>query len=378
MYQYHHQRVTQPLILQQLREWHIDISSGQINRLINDDKDQYHDEKKELLSAGLAQASYLHVDDTGARHDGNNGYCTHIGNDQFAYFESTDSKSRVNFLQILGGMNEDYIINSAAIDYMKEQSLPVAALTNLTQYLPSSDQAEPCQQFADSAAWSAHLDEIGIANTKHRRIATEAALIGSLIHHGIPKELMIISDDAGQFNVFRHALCWWHAERVFQRILPLNELNAKAQQWVIDQIWLLYQDLKTYQLHSTQQTREAIEVHFDEICATKTTFQTLNQALKRLAKNKPELLLVLDEPEIPLNNNLSERDIREYVIKRKISGSTRSEAGRKCRDTFASLKKTCKKQGISFWDYLMDRITHANGIPRLADLITGKAKDPPG
>ncbi|HJN53033.1 MAG TPA: hypothetical protein QF924_21560, partial [Pseudomonadales bacterium] len=72
-------------------------------------------------------------------------------------------------------------------------------------------------------------------------------------------------------------------------------------------------------------------------------------------------------------NNLSERDIREYVIKRKISGSTRSELGRKCRDTFASLKRTCKKQGDSFWDYLTDRTTIAGTIPPLADLISGHA-----
>lgn len=184
---------------------------------------------------------------------------------------------------------------------------------------------------------------------------------------------MIVNDDAGQFNVSRHALCWCHAERVFQRILPLNELNAKARDWVISQLWALFQDLKAYQSEPTRKAKKTISDHFDSICGTKTQFQTLNQALKRLAANKLELLLVLDEPEIPLTNNLSERDIREYVIKRKISGSTRSTSGRKCRDTFASLKKTCKKQGISFWDYLMDRTTLAGAIPRLPDLISGQA-----
>jgi hypothetical protein len=46
---------------------------------------------------------------------------------------------------------------------------------------------------------------------------------------------------------------------------------------------------------------------------------------------------------------LSETDIREYVKRRKISGGTRSEAGRRDRDTFASLKKTCRKLSVSFW-----------------------------
>ena len=122
--------------------------------------------------------------------------------------------------------------------------------------------------------------------------------------------------------------------------------------------------------------KEAITARFNTLCQTKTTFQTLNQALKRLARNQKELLLVLERPDIPLHNNLSERDIREYVIKRKISGSTRSAAGRRCRDTFASPKKTCQKQKVSFWDYLM-RLTLTHAIPSLHDLVCGKASLPP-
>jgi hypothetical protein len=86
-------------------------------------------------------------------------------------------------------------------------------------------------------------------------------------------------------------------------------------------------------------------------------------------ENKKELLLVLERPEIPLHNNLSESDIREYVKKRKISGSTRSEMGRRARDTFTSLKKTCRKLSLSFWDYLLDRLANKNNIPFLPELI---------
>jgi hypothetical protein len=104
----------------------------------------------------------------------------------------------------------------------------------------------------------------------------------------------------------------------------------------------------------------------------------LNEALKRIHANKNELLLVLKRPDIPMHNNLSETDIREYVKKRKISGSTRSPTGRKCRDTFASLKKTCRKQGVSFWQYLMDRLGGGNRkVPYLPDLIRGVCREAP-
>ena len=112
-----------------------------------------------------------------------------------------------------------------------------------------------------------------------------------------------------------------------------------------------------------------IENKFDSMCATETRYQLLNNALKRLNKNKEELLLVLQQPHLPLHNNLSEGDIREYVKKRKISGSTRSDNGRRCRDTFSSLKKTCRKLRINFWDYLFDRHSKKFKIPQISNLI---------
>lgn len=364
LYQYHHQRVTQPLLLQQLREWGIDISSGQLNRLIVEGRGSFHTEKADLLPAGITASTYLHVDDTGARHRGQNGYCTHLGNERFACFESTASKSRTNFLELLRGPEIDYVINPPALNYMQAQRLPTDKVQALGQ---------GTTRLIDHQAWSSHLHALGITQARHVRIATEGALIGSLIDHGCPRELVILSDDAGQFDVLNHALCWIHAERVFQRILPLNAQHTKALDWVRTQLWDLYGDLKLYQQHPCQEQKQELQARFDEICRTRTGFQTLNQALKRLANNKAELLLVLDRPEIPLHNNLSERDIREYVIKRKISGSTRSEEGRRCRDTFASLKKTCKKQRIAFWDYLLDRLSLKNAIPYLPDLVRGTA-----
>jgi hypothetical protein len=124
LHQYYHQRVTQPLILQQLTEWEIDISSGQISNILIQDKEEFHSEKDELLSAGINNSSYIHVDDTGSRHDGKNGYCTHIGNESFAWFASTGSKSRINFLELLRGKALDYTINANALNYMKTQGLP--------------------------------------------------------------------------------------------------------------------------------------------------------------------------------------------------------------------------------------------------------------
>ena len=84
---------------------------------------------------------------------------------------------------------------------------------------------------------------------------------------------------------------------------------------------------------------------------------------------------MLDRPEIPLHTNGSENDVRSFVTKRKISGETRSAAGKQARDTFLSLLKTCSKLAISFWDYLGARlkIPDAGRVPWLPDLIRQNA-----
>ncbi len=193
--------------------------------------------------------------------------------------------------------------------------------------------------------------------------------MGSLFSHGFPVEMGIVSDDAGQFNVFAHALCWIHAERAVNKLIPLNDRHQKAMAWAREQIWDLYQDLKAYKDKPSDDEKIEITTRFQEFCQTQTSFEPLNQALNRLQQNQSELLLVLERPDLPLHNNLSERDIRDYVKKRKISGSTRSDKGRRCRDTFASLKKTCRKHGISFWEYLKDRVSRVNELLPLPDII---------
>ena len=94
-----------------------------------------------------------------------------------------------------------------------------------------------------------------------------------------------------------------------------------------------------------------------------------------MSENRADLLRVLERPEVPLHNNLSEGHMRDYVKKRKISGSTRSESGRRARDTFASLKKTCRRLGVNFWAYLQDRLRGRGRIPPLAELIRRKGQE---
>jgi len=118
--------------------------------------------------------------------------------------------------------------------------------------------------------------------------------------------------------------------------------------------------LKAYKLAPSHRRAEVLRLRFDRIFKrAKTGYTTLDSLLRRLFRNKPKLLLVLDRPEIPLNANVTEYDIRAYVMKRKISGGTVSKRGREARDVMLGLYKTCRKLGLSFCHFIGDRL----GIP---------------
>jgi len=104
----------------------------------------------------------------------------------------------------------------------------------------------------------------------------------------------------------------------------------------------------------------------------------LDRLLARLHANKAELLMALRRPEVPLHTNGSENDVRCQVTRRKISAGTRSDDGRDSRDAFLSLLKTCRKLGVSFWDYLGDRFGAAGApaIPYLPDLVIARGVPP--
>jgi Transposase IS66 family len=366
LFQYHQGRVTMPRLVAQLRAVGIAISKRQVVRLLTKGQGAFLDEARDVLRAGLSTAPWISVDDTGARHRHRNGVCTQLGNDHFAAFVTTASKSRLNFLQVLRAGYGDYVINAAALAYMRRRALAGPAIARLAE--------DPARHFRDEEAWLRHLERLGLTELavtpEPVRIATEGAVWGSIQAHGLLPDTVILSDDAGQFALDRHALCWIHAERLVHRLDTFTDRQHAAQQFVRALIWWFYADLKAYRREPDRRRRTALRTRFDRIFRRRTGFATLDRLLARLHANKDELLLVLDRPEVPLHTNGSERDLRPQVVRRKVSGGTRSEAGRACRDAFLGLLLTCAKLGVSFWDYLGHRLGAPGAdAPHLPDLV---------
>jgi hypothetical protein len=347
------------------------ISKRQVVRLLTVKLERFRAEDAAVLKAGLSGA-YVTVDDTGARHAGKSGYTTQIGSSNFTAFRTGPSKSRLAFLSRLCGGTSLWVINDAALDYMKGRDLPQIVIDKFI--------AHEARAFASSDEWERHLQALALGKVKVLPdpvlIASEAALWGAIHHQGLLQGTVIVSDDAGQFRVGVHALCWVHAERLVHKLIPANDKQRNAVEVAKRMIWWFYRCLKDYKLAPSPEQAELLRSRFDRIFKrARTGYATLDSLLKRLHRHKDELLRVLERPEIPLNTNASENDIRAFVTKRKISGGTVSDKGRDARDVMLGLAKTCMKLKVSFYQFVGDRL----GIPgpKIPDLATLVSLVPP-
>src|ERR1700757_2521184 len=342
------------------------ILKRQVVRLLTAKLETFRAEDEAVLKAGLSGA-YVTVDDTGARHAGKNGHTTQIGSDTFTVFRTGPSKSRLAFLSWLCGSTALYVINDAALGYMQDRNLPQAVIDKL------ADHEE--RIFSRPEDWTQHLQALGLTDLNVAPdpvlITSEGALWGAIRHQGRLPDTVIVSDDAGQFRVGLHALCWVHAERLVHKLVPSNDKQRNAIEIAKRMIWWFYGSLKEYKLAPSPQQAQVLRARFDRIFKRSATgYVMLDRLLRRLFRNKDELLRVLDRPEIPLNTNASENDIRTLVTKRKISGGTVSHNGRDARDTMLGLAKTCRKLKLSFYEYLGSRLGMiGTQIPPLAELI---------
>ncbi len=329
-------------------------------------------EKKTLLLEGLRNSHYIQVDDTGARHQGKNGYCTQFGNQHFTFFKTSESKSKDNFLTILQGENVGYRLNQAAYDYLKR-------LKNVSNW--SLWQAE-CDMkseviYHSKNEWLNDLQCRRYTKGAYKAL-TEAAMVGYLTQDIFKEALITLSDEAKQFDINSNAGCWVHAERKLTQVIPNGEHQSRLKTKKLNQFWRLYRALKiaANQDIFSSQKKYQLRKRFDNLCKNVSGFKKLNAELNHLLLMKSTLLKCLENPQIPLHNNQSESDIREYVKRRKITGCTKSEDGRDAIDTFLSLKKTCQRQDISFLAYLNDRLQNLEKIPLLSELIRNHRMPP--
>jgi hypothetical protein len=343
------------------------ISKRQVVRLMSQGLEDLAAEDQAVLRVGLETARWITVDDTSARHAGQEQVTVQLGDDRFAVFRTGPAKSRSRFLSMLQAGRDDYVVNDEALAHMASLRMAAPSIALLA--------AHPDKRFASEEAWKAHIRALSLDQFETARdpvkLATEGALWGAVKDQGLLGQTVVVSDGAGQFRLDNHALCWVHAERLIYKLQPTAAAHRRAVDLIRTLIWWFYRDLKAYKRDPSPTKARMMRARFDRIFTKNTGYILLDQQLKRLHRQKADLLRVLDRPEIPLHTNGSENDIRSVVTKRKVSGGTVSEAGKDARDIMLGLLKTCAKLNVSFYRFLGDRfaIAGAPTVPHLTSLL---------
>jgi len=349
----------------------LSMSAGQISKLLIKHQDRFHGEKEALYIAGLRSSPWQHSDDTPARVNGVNEHTHTVCNPLYTVYVTTPKKDRLAVLQAFtNGHPLTFRLNAEALTWLAPLNLSARVWAELRQ-LPQ-DQA--WSETAFTAWLREHLPQLG---EQHRRAILEAAAVaGYHCQQEFPLIDLLLCDDAPQFKRLTDelALCWVHDGRHYKKLTPVV---AHHRHWLADfltRYWDYYDDLLTYPLHPTAAEADRLTQAFETLFSITTGYDALDDRIAKTKAKQDALLMVLKHPEIPLHNNPAELEGRRRARKRDVSFGPRTEDGKKAWDTFLSLAATAKKLGVSFYQYIHDRVTTANKIPPLADLIAQQAQ----
>jgi hypothetical protein len=366
---YYQGRVTQNKIHKILTSIGILISPAEVCRIINFIPENVAQERKEAREEAIKKHKYIQVDDTGARIQGRAAFTFVLCNPHFTDFRTFESKSRMSFVQALWGDQLPlYRISRNAIADLKGK-IGKKYIKELERL--KGDLFYTRDQFERKILRRSPLDEL--PDKSRDDVITECAIAGYQGTHSsiLARPSVILSDDGKNFKRLcrLHALCWIHEIRHYRQMHVFSDYHEKILNGFLNRAWKLYRRIQSYQRHPCVEEKKRIQKEFDDLFTTNTGFLRLDEYLPNSYARKKGLLLALEYPSLPLHNNVSETDLRERVIKRKISYGNRSWAGVIAWDTYMSLMYTCRKLKISFWRYLQDRICRKMEIPALYQVI---------
>lgn len=368
-------QASEPKILEFFGNVGIQISEGEVSNLLIKDQADFHAEKDAVYTAGLRSSPWQHTDDTLTRVNGQNQHCHVVCNPVYTAYHTRPTKERLSVLDVLrNGRKRIFRLNAEALGYLENLPWSKKAWHGLQSWRVESgecDLEEPI--FLEQL--EAHLPKL---SQQQRKALIDAAAVAA--YHAeteFPVVQALICDDAPQFNWLTREmmLCWIHEGRAYKKLMPVIALHREWLDDFLKRFWGYYDQLLAYRQKPSLPERARLEAEFDSLFATHTGYETLDQRIAKSQAKKASLLLVLKYPELPLHNNPAELGVRQRVRKRDVSFGPRTQDGVRAWDTFATLAATTKKLGVSFYQYIHDRISGTNLIPPLADLVTIAAKE---
>jgi hypothetical protein len=364
-------QTTEPKILEFFGHFGIQISSGQLSNMLIKDKEAFHAEKDAIYAAGLRSSPWQHIDETSARVNGQNQHCHIVCNPLYSAYFTTEKKDRLTVIDVLRNTGQRrFLLNDEAFELLR--SLRVSA--RVIGQLNCLPHEQVLGESVFTGLLNQHLPNLG--PQQFSRILDAAAIAAYHAQTGFPVVELLICDDAPQFKLVTYELflCWIHEGRHYKKLIPHITYHRQLLDDFLTRYWGFYGQLLAYRGHPTAEDHTRLAGQFDELFSTVTGYDALDDRIAKTKAKKESMLVVLEHPEIPLHNNSAELAARKRVRRRKISFGTRSEDGAQAWDTFATLEATAKKLGVSFYEYIYDRVSGACKMSSLADLISTRAE----
>jgi len=330
-----------------------------------------HQEKSELYRSGILNSDYGQVDDTSARVNGDNHYCQVVCNDFFTAYFTTKNKDRLTVLDVL----TDYAPRHDIYNQQAQALLDAFKLADKAR--AKVDAQIAVNRVMNEEQFKAHLALLNTLGIRQATHVTEACAIAYYQQQTeFPVIETLLADDAPQFKLLTEhlGLCWVHDARHYKKLRPILEIHQRTLADFQGHYWEYYKELLKYQKTPCPDKKAWLLTRFDELFATTTDYEDLNDRIAKTLVKKTELLRVLELPKLPLHNNAAELGARRQARARDISFQTRNEKGTKIKDSFMSLAETAKKLGVSFYDYVYDRVSGEFKMPSMADVIAQKAQ----
>jgi hypothetical protein len=372
---YYGMQASEPKILEFYENVGIQISEGELSNWLIKDQESFHAEKDRVYEAGLRSSPCQHIDDTVTRVDGQNQHCHVVCNPVYTAYHTRPNKDRLSVLDVLrNGRERLFRLNAETLGYLKGLPLSKAVWGILQNWA-----AEGGEQDLDEVTFLERLktDLPNLGKQQCKALIDAAAVAAYHAETEWPVIQALICDDAPQFNWLTYVmmLCWVHEGRPYKKLMPVVALHRQMQDDFLKRFWDYYHQLLAYKQQPTPEESVRLEAGFDTLFATHSGYDELDKRIAKTQAKKASLLLVLKHPELPLHNNPAELGARQRVRKRDVSFGPRTQDGVRAWDTFASLVATAKKLDVSFYHYLFDRISGANQIPPMADLVSKRAKE---
>jgi hypothetical protein len=361
--------LSESCILSFFQNFGIAISSAYISNQWTKGATDFHQEKTDIIEAGLASTAYQQMDDTGARVSGENHYTQILCNPFYSAYFTVPHKDRLTVLHVLRNFApRQYLYNLLAISFLEDFHLSKKMRKAVDQQL-SKDT------FFDEGPFNCLLDAIKLGPQQRTRIEEACAIAAYREQTAAPVVGILMCDDAPQFKLLAQhiALCWIHDGRHYKKLRPVAPQHKKALKDFLTQYWLFYHQLKAYKEAPNNQQASILPQEFDTLFSTKTDYEQLDERIAKTRAKRDALLLVLDHPELPLHNNASELAARVQARERDVSLHTMSKAGTETKDTFMTISQTAKKLSVKTYEYIRDRVSGELKLPSLAQLIREKS-----